>query len=114
VNADKVKSILVLPKVFKAIWCWIWFVDLSCLLSAELLGRFFMSQILCSSHIFIANQHSLWQTAQCKSHPSRRHKQSLPPFVLSPDLRKKYANSDDLTVKMIRIIQYLHLFTMNG
>jgi len=32
------------------------------------------------------------------------HKQPLPPFVTTPDLKKIYANSDVLTMKMIRII----------
>jgi len=43
------------------------------------------------------------------------HKQSrCLPSWLSPDLKKKYAKSDVLTMKMIRIIQKLHLFNMKG
>jgi len=43
-----------------------------------------------------------------------RLKQSLLPFMTSPDLKKKCANSDELTVKMIGIIQLLPLFTIKG
>jgi len=62
-----------------------------------------------------AHHHSLWQTAQCESHPVRGGTSSrCLPSWLSPKLKKKYANSDVLTMKMIRIIQYLHLFNMKG
>jgi len=37
---------------------------------------------------------------------------SLRDFPLT--LKKKYAKSDVLAMKMIRIIQYLHLFNMKG
>ena len=47
---------------------------------------------------------SFWQTSQCESHPARggTSSRSLPSW-LSPDLKKKYATSDELIVKMIRI-----------
>jgi len=48
--SSKPKSILALPKVFKAIWFWMWFVDLVCLL--RLLGRFLMSQNPAVAHTF--------------------------------------------------------------
>ena len=46
----KAKSMFVLPKVFRAVWFWMWFVDLSCLL--RLLGRFFISQNPVAVHTF--------------------------------------------------------------
>ena len=55
VNADILFPLFVqnqsaLPNVFKAIWFWMWFFDLACLL--RLLGRFFMLQNPTVVHTF--------------------------------------------------------------
>jgi len=59
-----------------------------------------------------AHQHSFWQTAQYESHPERggTSRRCLPSW-LSPDLKKKYATSDNLTVKMIRKSQSNCIFS---
>ena len=59
-----------------------------------------------------AHQHSFWQTAQYESHPERggTSRRCLPSW-LSPDLNKKYATSDNLTVKMIRKSQSNCIFS---
>jgi len=60
-------------------------------------------------------KHQWEPCAQCGSHSARGGTSSrCLPSAHSPDLKKKYANSDQLTVKMITITEQLHLFTMNG
>ena len=58
-----------------------------------------------------AHKHNLWQTAQCESHLVRVGTSSryLPAWLTS-DLKKKYANSNVLTMKMIGIIQIIAPF----